>query len=301
MVIVGFLFFKRRVPEFQGLYKATLWVFLGCATAHVVILSQLGLTMPTLSAQWSAITSAGMAKVGTWMWLLKQFAYLEFNFGQINIALFVMLLIYVVGVRLFWGNILFFGSSVVLFAGLVLIVLFRSYSFSHHHAQVYLALSYVLLMGGVLINVKQKIWLGRHLQFLGISIVIPVLLLTGYNAYIAQDALSSSAFGVPGDMNIIKSMDKQIVYAPKASGPISWWRTSVVSLYTDKFYKGASRSLRPIAGTAVTRLNPKTQVIVVNNSADRSMAIRFFQKKFKVRELRVYRRSPNFTYYRFSL
>lgn len=295
-----FLFFKRRVPEFHRLHQLVLWVALGCGLLNFLVLNRLGLNFEVARTQLLGVLNAGMVEIGSWMWLLKQFAYLDFNFGQINVVLFIMLLIYVVGVRLFWGNILFFTSSVMLFTGLVLVTVFRSYSFVHHYAQVYLAVSYVLLLGGVLINVKQKVWIGRHLQFLGISIVIPVLLMTCYNAYISQSALQKSAFGQPEDLEIIKAMDRQIVFAPVSSGPLSWWRSSVIDLYTDKYYKGIANTMTPVPGASVDRLDPNSQVLVVHNGSDRGAALRFYQRKFRVRELRVYRRSPNFTYYRFT-
>ncbi|MDA1353309.1 MAG: hypothetical protein O3A01_02410 [bacterium] len=300
VMVWSFLFFKRRVPEFQRLHTLVLWVGLGCGLLNFLILNRLGLNLDLIKTQFIAVFNAGMVEVGSWMWLLKQFVFLDFNFGQINVALFIMLLIYVVGVRLFWGNILFFSSSVMLFTGVILVTVFRTYSFTHHYAQVYLALAYVLLLGGVLINVKQKIWIGRHLQFLGISIVIPMLLMTCYNSYMSQSALQHSSFGQTQDLEIIKAMDMQIVYAPGSSGPESWWGSSVIQLYTDKYYKGTGKRMVPASGVVLNALNPDTQVIVVHNRTDRAAALRFFQRKFKVRELRVYRRSPNFTFYRFT-
>ncbi|MBT5855821.1 hypothetical protein HOH87_04210 [bacterium] len=298
-----FIWVKRKVPE----YKRLPLELVGIASISIAINGVLlyllnGLTLSPLLSQAALRISGGMSDLSFWGWLYKQFLFLDFNFGQINIAVFCMFAIYMVGARIFVNNVLALGALVVFSMGFFYVIVFKNLSFIYIYSQAYIAVAYVLLIGAILINLKQKVWFGRHLQLLGVSVIIPVVLLTGFNAYKSMLSIREASVGQAEDINVIRTINRRIVYAENdSSGAVDWWSGPNIKLYSDRIYRKTNRHLGVQNAANLRRLNPKQDVIVVLASRqERKNGLDYFRRRYKIRTMRLYKQSPNFVYYTFS-
>jgi len=163
VVLLVFLWMKRRVPEFKLLPLILSILFVVGLVLNFGSLVALGLTGGEFLTVLKANLGMGQPELG-WVWLRKQVAFLDYNFGQINIAVFIMLAIYVVGVGIYFNNILLLVSLLFFAMAFIPTLLFRHMSYINHIYQVYFGLSYITLVGGTLVSIKEKVWIGKQLK-----------------------------------------------------------------------------------------------------------------------------------------
>jgi hypothetical protein len=293
------LYRNRKEEGWHRMYAhATLVGFLGVAV-NFAVLYQLGLNLEEMRAVGAFRTADGMDQIGISQWLSRQWRYLPMNFGEINLAFYVMGMVYLFVRKRAPSSLLFLASlaftvSLICHAGL-----FRNLSWIHHYVQWPFAPAYILLIATVVSELRKEIPAYNKARGIRVAVMIALLVFTAAESHQFENSIRGNTFGHASDLEAIRSLQQRlIVFSDGRSGPPEWWLGTVMDLARDPLFQGVSK-MGPVERVeSLPDLDPKTDVLVVLNDKEALASLPpYLHERFGIVGLRILRSTQSFTFF----
>lgn len=294
-----YLYSRRHESPFRDLFSQTLVISCLAVLMNFAILYQLGFDLQEMRSAGESRVMEGIATVGVKNWFLRQVSFLNKNFGETNLALFLMGVTYLCLRRKRSANILIFGSLTLIFSTLCYVGIFMNLSLIHHFLQWSLGPAYVLLLGGILVDLPAGLLERREVRVLTLAVLVPVLIVTALGGYRLDRSIRSSTFGSPSDLEAIRVFRQRlVVFSDGRSGPVDWWFTPVIDLARDPVFqdgrvRGPVRTLDRVASIDAER----DLVVVLNTESALNSFRKTLREKFGAGKVRVLGRSRSFSFF----
>lgn len=293
---------NRRQPGFRYLWGTATVVSLLAMGVNFWILHQMGMDPGAIRNVGLYRMGMGTEAVGLERWLGTQMDYLSTNFGQMNLAFFLMSAIFLAILYRHAANILLWAGFALIFSLVCHVGLFRNHSLIHHYAQWPFGPAYILLLGGILSAESARFFetgLGRGLA---IAVGLPLLLFTAQASLQLNGQIRKGSFGSEADLAAISSLEKRlVVFSDGRSGPADWWFGPVIELAQDPIFQGNRRKGSVAAIEEISKLNPETDILVIANT---KWAWNSFQQycatRFGIAGFQVVKKTPSFSFLAFQ-
>jgi len=240
-------------------------------------------------------------------WVHRQRLIIDRMFGQVLAFAGLAVGALLVRRRALFSNFLLVAACIVIGTSLVYVGVFAHAAYVHDTAHWFLALGSVLLLGGFLAYAEDHGYFdsAAFSQGTAISLAVLVMLVSLQGVRVYRGHLDN-AFGTPGDVIAVRSLDKRfVVFCDGDQETRKWWDTTlmpkVVSLYSDPaFRRSENGGVQFVEDTA--RLDVERDAIVMpNRDGAESHFLAAYGEKLGVRTLELAETSPNFRFYRFTL
>jgi hypothetical protein len=296
------LFLNRRQPgERRLLVQGAVAAGLGLITT-LLIQSSLGLTAAAMRTNVGFRLGGGMETASLAQFAERYLSYMLANLGLFHVIVMVTALLFLVTSPSFLRNPFVYLGSTLICSTLVYTWTFRNATFIHHYLLWNYGNGYSLLMGGLLGEGAASRWLKACRTPVLLLLLLPSVLTTWQLAIERQANFTQTTFGTKEDIELIRSMEKRILYFDNGlSGPTGWWHSPGITLYTDPIFRGGRRA-RARNIMQLKQFHPDRDVVVMMRGEQ--VYPRFaaaLKETFGIETLRSYLLSPSFVYFTFEL
>ncbi|MFC1617004.1 hypothetical protein ACFL2K_02175 [Candidatus Margulisiibacteriota bacterium] len=301
--IIVYLFFKRH--DYKDLWQELSLIAAISILLNFIILVSLGLNPTNANSLVQFRLDDGITNIS--MWIAKQVSFINYNFSAVNFFVFSFFLLFltifsIIKKKNIFNNYAFISAALCFLMGFGYAIIFRNLSYIHHYLHAFYALSYILLITSFFIVLKNEFKDNNTLNIIGISLLSIILCFSIYFALKNEKTMRKSFFGKNNDIVTIKQMKKRIIYS-NLSGPNGWWNSALISFYTNRIVKNVPWNINTIKITDVKTFNSTQDLIVFANyqnpkSIEKVMQI--LKERIKVKEFKLYKKTPSFSFYTFS-
>ncbi|MBN1102787.1 MAG: glycosyltransferase family 39 protein [Deltaproteobacteria bacterium] len=297
--ILLYLYRKRNHRGWERLHVYAAGVLIVSVGLNFAVLYQLGFNWTEIRAIGAGRLSGGLNRIGVSDWALRQWGYLQTNFGDINLALYGMGMGFLLLRRKVSSSLLLFASFTFTASLLCHVGLFRSLSWIHHYVQWSFGPAYVLLLAGIVSDLRKVFPENGAARTIQAAVMITLFVFTAAGSRQFEKSIRSSTFGHVSDLDSIRTLQRRLlVFSDGRSGPVDWWSGPVIDLARDPLFQGRS-DIGPIERIETLRdPDPKRDVLVVLNAREALATLpAYLEERFGVTGLRAVRRSHSFTFF----
>ncbi|MEW6667861.1 MAG: hypothetical protein AB1512_21840 [Thermodesulfobacteriota bacterium] len=293
------LYRNRKRQGWHGLHGQAILVALLGVGVNFAILHQLGFNQETMRAVAASRMTDGQDQIGISTWAITQWMYLRMNFGEINLAFYLIGMVYLFLRKRAPTNLLLLASLAFTVSLICHVGLFRNLSWIHHYVQWSFGPAYILLIAGILSDLRKENPGNGTPKGIQVAVMITLFAFTAVDSYQFEKNIRGSIFGHVSDLDTVRTLQKRlIVFSDGRSGPADWWSGPVMDLARDPLFQGLS-DLAPIERIETLRgLDPKKDLLVVLNAREALASVpAYLEGRFGITGLRPVRRSHSFTFF----
>ncbi len=300
--VLLYLFLNRRQPgERRLLVQGLVAAGLGLITTLLIQFS-LGLTPAAMKTNVGFRLAGGMETASLAQFAERYLSHMLTNLGLFHIVVMVTALLWLVAAPASLKNPFVYLGSTLIVSTLVYTWTFRNATLIHHYLLWNYGSGYSLLMGGLLGEGAASRWLKTCRTPVLLLLLLPSVLATWQLAIEREESFKRTTFGTKEDIELIRSMEKRILYfTNELSGPSGWWQSPGITLYTDPIFRGGQRA-RARNIMQLKQFHPDRDVVVMMRGEQAYPRFAATLKEtFGIETLRSYTASPSFAYFTFEL